>query len=240
MPLDVARAKRLVRRAGAVVGSPTGVRTIEADVVLTYDDGPEPGGTDRILAALDAAGTHATFFVLLTRARLYPALLAEVVAAGHDVALHGVDHRPLTRLSAAAVRRELAGGRAELEDVTGREVRWMRPPYGRQTPTTWAAIRSVGLLPVLWNVSSADSQRVDPEARLAAGLAGTAPGTILLCHDGFADARDGVDDGPAPQLDRGELTRDLVRAYRDRGLRPCSLSEALTRGSFVREALFRR
>lgn len=240
MPLNAARAKRLVRRAGAVVGSPTAVRTAAADVVLTYDDGPEPGGTDAILAALDQAGVSATFFVLLTRARLYPSLLGEVVAAGHDVAMHGVDHRPLTRMSPAAVRRELAGGRAELEDLVGRDVAWMRPPYGRQTPATWAAIRSVGLLPVLWNATTADSQQVEPDARLASVLAGATPGTILLCHDGFADARDGVNDGPAPQLDRGALAGQVVHAYQQLGLRPCSLSEALTRGSFVREALFRR
>lgn len=238
--LDRARAKRIVRRSAAVVGTPTRLRTATSDVVLTYDDGPEPGGTDAILAALADAGVHATFFVLVTRARLYPALLSEVVAGGHDIALHGLDHRPLTDASFAEVRRMLESGRAELEDRTGRRVSWMRPPYGRQTPLTWLAIRSTGLVPVLWGPSTADAQTLEVTERLTRVRTTSAPGAILLCHDGYADSRDGVDDGPAPRLDRGDLARRVVAEYAAAGLRPCSLSEALERGSFVREAVFRR
>jgi hypothetical protein len=65
-------------------------------------------------------------------------------------------------------------------------------------------------------------------------------GSILLCHDGFADARDAADDGPAPALDRGELTARILDVYASCGLLARSLGEAMADGSPIREARFRR
>lgn len=233
-------AKIRLRRLAAVVGAATEVRTDSPRVVLTFDDGPDPQGTPAVLAALADADVRATFFVLLSRARLYPRLLDDVAAGGHDIALHGTDHRPLTTLPATEVRRRLADGKAELEGRIGRAVVWMRPPYGRHTASTFFAIRRAGLLPVLWNSTAADSRDVPHHKRIAGVRAGGAPGTVLLCHDGFADVRDGVDDGPPPVVDRGGLVRDIVQEYVALGLRPGSLSEALHDGTFVRQAMFRR
>jgi peptidoglycan/xylan/chitin deacetylase (PgdA/CDA1 family) len=105
----------------------------ERPVVLTYDDGPEPGGTDAVLKVLAGHGVTATFFVLLSRTRRYPGLLSEVLAAGHEIGLHGVDHQRLTTLDPAHVAQRTADARHELEDTIGREVRWFRPPYGGQS-----------------------------------------------------------------------------------------------------------
>jgi peptidoglycan/xylan/chitin deacetylase (PgdA/CDA1 family) len=208
--------------------------------VLTYDDGPEPGGTERVLAALATHDARATFFVLVSRARLYPSLLGEVVAAGHEIALHGLDHRRLTSFSAAEVRQRSAAGRAELEDRTGRPVRWIRPPYGAQTPATWMAMRRAGLTPVLWGCSSWDWKPMADEARVARVHETVHAGSIVLCHDGFADARDSVANGPAPTVDRGQVALGILDAYRERGLAARTLGEALTHGSAIREARFRR
>ena len=128
------------RAAGPVAGSVVRVRTPEARVVLTFDDGPEPGGTDRVLTALADAGATATFFVLVGRVRRHRALFDEIVAAGHEVGLHGMDHRPLPELPPGEVAEAMRAGKAELEDAAGRAVRWHRPPYGRQTPRTWRAV----------------------------------------------------------------------------------------------------
>jgi peptidoglycan/xylan/chitin deacetylase (PgdA/CDA1 family) len=156
--LDVLRAgKRWLRRYGGFIGSVTAVRTSQSQIVLTYDDGPEPGGTDQILSVLADHGATATFFVLMTRVRRYPGLLDEVVAAGHEIGLHGLDHRPLTGLSFAEARRRIRDGKAELEDAIGAPVNWTRPPYGRQTLLTWRAITSSGLDSVMWGPSTRDS-----------------------------------------------------------------------------------
>jgi peptidoglycan/xylan/chitin deacetylase (PgdA/CDA1 family) len=216
------------------------VRTDSPAVVLTYDDGPEPGGTDRILEVLARRGVRATFFVLLTRARLYPSLLAEVVAAGHEIGLHGVDHRRLTSLPASDVGKQLRAGKAELEDRCGQQVLWMRPPYGAQTARTCLAIRRAGLTPVLWGPSSWDWKPTTEDVRLGRIRDGAGRGSILLCHDGFADVRDGVADGAPPDIDRGDFATRTLNTLDGLGLGACSLGAALDAGVAVREARFRR
>jgi peptidoglycan/xylan/chitin deacetylase (PgdA/CDA1 family) len=235
----VASARRGARRAvGAVVGSVVEVRTDAPHVVLTFDDGPEPGGTDRVLAALADAGATATFFMLLTRVRRYPSLCAEVVAAGHEVALHGVDHTALPTLPAPDVVRLLRDGRSELEDATGCPVRWSRPPYGRQTMRNWRAATAAGLLPVLWGPTTWDWKDVTPAERLARSLDGVRRGAVVLAHDGFAGADDNAFDGPAPVLDRGTLIRGVLESYGEHGLAARSLRDALAGGRPVLESWF--
>ena len=232
-------ARRTVRRGvGRLAGSAVAVRTDAPDVVLTFDDGPEPDGTDRVLQALDGAGATATFFVLLTRVRKYRSLLDEVVAAGHEVALHGVDHRALPTLPPGEVAGLLRGGRAELEDAIGRPVRWYRPPYGRQTVRNWRAVTGAGMVPVLWGPTTWDWKDVSDEERLAKAQRGIAPGAIVLAHDGFAGPEDGACDGPPPLVDRGELIAAVLDGYAAKGLRARSLEQALGRGSLVRESWF--
>jgi peptidoglycan/xylan/chitin deacetylase (PgdA/CDA1 family) len=204
-------------------------------VVLTYDDGPEPGGTEGIVEALAAAGATATFFVLLSRVRRYPALLAEVVAGGHEIGLHGLDHKALNGFDPLEVRRRTADAHAELQDVLGQPVTWFRPPYGIQSAATWRAVTEAGLTPVLWTVALCDWLDLPTAARLDAASNFQEPGAILLAHDGYANAGDGVDDGPAPRLDRGELAHRLLDRYRGRSLIGCSLGRALRSSTPIEE-----
>jgi peptidoglycan/xylan/chitin deacetylase (PgdA/CDA1 family) len=236
--MRAATLRRLIHPLTAPIGSVRSVRPARDLVVLTYDDGPNPGGTEDVLAALADAGSTATFFILLGRARRHPGLLAEVIAAGHEIALHGIDHVRLTTLPAARVRRRTLDGKHELEDLAGRQIRWFRPPYGAQYPSTWAAIRSTGMESVVWSVAAADWQD-DPVAEIAARAGHTRAGSMLLLHDGYADATDGVDDGPPPTFDRGELSRRILGDLAERGLTAASLGEALTTCAPVRRAWFR-
>lgn len=222
------------------LGSVVAVRTTADSFVMTYDDGPEPGGTEPVLAALEAHGATATFFVLVNRARRDRALLAEVVAAGHEVALHGIDHRSLTDFSPRQVRVRTTDGRRELEDLLGHEVRWFRPPYGKQTMGSWLAVRSAGLEPVLWGPTMLDWTSEPQTTRVAAALDGAAPGVVVLGHDGYAGPGDGVDDGPRPEVDRGDLTRRVLEEYADRGLRACSVGTSLQVGVAAKVLWLRR
>lgn len=231
-------AKHFLEGKATMIGSTTSVRDAGRRVVLTYDDGPEPGGTDAVLPVLARHGVHATFFVLLTRVRRYQSLLAEVVDAGHEVALHGVDHQALTTFSSHDVRRRTADGRAELEDAIGRPVQWVRPPYGRQTPRTWRAVQAAGVTPVMWSATTMDSRELPLADRLAQVV--VADGSILLAHDGFAGPDDGVDDGPRPVVDRGELTDRVLDRLGAAGLSGASLSEALAGGQAIRRAWFQK
>jgi len=202
----------------------------ERPVVLTYDDGPEPGGTDVVLKVLAEHGVTATFFVLLSRTRRYPGLLSELLAAGHEIGLHGVDHQRLTTLDPAHVAQRTADARHELEDTIGREVRWFRPPYGGQSARTWQAICGTGLTPVVWTADLLDWMETTDEERLSGVLERARPGTIILAHDGFATAADGAADGDPPRIDRGRLSQGLIGIAQSKELTPGSLGQALAAG----------
>lgn len=195
--------------------------------VLTYDDGPTPGVTDRLLPVLAAAGATATFFVLLTRVRSSLGLLREVMAAGHEIGLHGPDHLRLTTLPPEAHPDRFREAKAELEDLAAAGVRWSRPPYGLQDRPSWQAARDAGLEPVLWTVTCSDWESHPPDRYLSELRATDPAGSIVLLHDGYADARDGVDDGPPPELDRIALTRGVLDEVAAAGLVARSLGRTL-------------
>ena len=226
------------------MGSVDAVRTTEPEVVLTFDDGPDPGGTPAVLAALAKHGATATFFVLLSRVRRHPDLVARVLAEGHEVGLHGVDHRPLPHFAYAEARARTAAAARELEALTGTPVRWFRPPYGAQTPLTWLAVRRAGLVPVMWGPTTWDWRDVPQDERVRKALQGARAGAVVLAHDAFAGAADGaVDDGRglrAPDVDRFDLVDRVLGTYAAAGWRARSLGDALRHGSPIRVAHFSR
>jgi peptidoglycan/xylan/chitin deacetylase (PgdA/CDA1 family) len=234
--------KHALRRAGAPVGSVEAVRTAEPEIVLTFDDGPDPVGTPAVLDALAAHGATATFFVLLTRVRRHPDLLERVRREGHEIGLHGVDHQRLTRFSYAEVRSRTAAAAQELEGLTGVPLRWFRPPYGAQDPGTWLAVRRTGLVPVLWGPTTWDWRDVGQDERVRKAQEGARPGAVVLAHDAFAGPTDGVaDDGRGsrePEVDRFDLVDRVLGAYAGSGLRARSLGDALRHGRLVRSARF--
>ena len=230
--------KSALRRAGAPVGSVVAVHTEAPEVVLTFDDGPDPVGTPAVLDALEAHGATATFFVLLTRARRFPHLVERVRQAGHEVALHGVDHRRLTGFGHAEAYRRTAAGRAELEDLVGAGVRWFRPPHGAQSPSTWLAARRARLTPVLWGPTTWDWRDLPQDVRVGKAQEGVRAGAVVLAHDAFAGVSDGEADVPEPTVDRRDLVDRVLTAYAALGLEGRSLGAALAHGSAVREARF--
>jgi len=193
-----------------------------------------------VLDALGEKGASATFFMLLTRVRAHPGFVGEVRAAGHEVALHGLDHRALTALDPKSVERRLRDNKSELEDVAGTEVRWLRPPYGSQSPATWRATRRAGLMPVMWSAGLGDSRPIDDAARLAGLRSRLRAGVIILAHDNFADASDGAADGDLPAVDRYALSQRMLAMLDDAGLAGCSLARALETGAARRRAWFGR
>ena len=207
--------------------SVVGVEPASGCVVLTYDDGPTPGVTDRLLTVLADAGATATFFVLVTRARRRPDLLRDLLTAGHEIGLHGRDHRRLTTVDPGTLPDLLRDGRHELEDLAGVPVRWFRPPYGAQNAASWRAARSADVTPVLWSSHCLDWLEVPLDERLGQLLSRPLAGSVVLLHDGFADASDGVDDGPPPAFDRCILTSAVLDEVTSQGLSARSLGAAL-------------
>ncbi len=153
-------------------------------VALTFDDGPHPEATPAFLDLLDVAGVRATFFLIGRDLEENPELGRAIVAAGHEIGVHGYEHRMLLGRTPRATVTDLSRAREAVIAVTGTTPRWWRPPYGMAGTAALVAARRFKLTPVLWTTWGRDwTPRATPDRihrtvrrRLAGG------GTILL-HD---------------------------------------------------------
>jgi peptidoglycan/xylan/chitin deacetylase (PgdA/CDA1 family) len=172
-------------------------------VALTFDDGPHPEGTPAVLRALAAHGATATFFVVGEQVARHPAVVREILAAGHRVALHGDRHRNLLRLGPVATRRDLDGGATRIAEVTGVVPTLYRPPYGVLSASALAHARRRGWRTLLWSHWGRDWERGATSESIAAHLTGgVVAGSVLLLHDADHYSAPGSWRATAAALDR--------------------------------------
>lgn len=221
-----------IRHAIGAVGIGTAVEGYSGtqQVGLTYDDGPDAQATQGILEELRAYGATATFFMLVTRVRRYPEVVQEVLSAGHEIALHGIDHRNLAGIAPTRVRSRLKDGLAELSDVAQKEVFWFRPPYISLSMAGWVATRGVPHAFVAAGSSLRDWEPLTDDERIEAFSREVGPGDVVLAHDSWPTSADGAYDGPAPDVDRPCLTRRALELLAARGLNAVNLSQLAQQG----------
>jgi peptidoglycan/xylan/chitin deacetylase (PgdA/CDA1 family) len=165
----------------AVVEGPPGSR----GVALTFDDGPHPTWTPRILAHLRERKVTATFFVVGRKAEEYADLVRTILSEGHEVGLHSFAHDRMFALrSERVVRRDLERGVAVLEQICGRRPALFRPPIGHSNPTVARVIDDLDLVAVGWTVRGRDgvasARAEDVVRRVRPALR---DGAIVLLHD---------------------------------------------------------
>ena len=132
--------------------------------VLTFDDGPDEDATPAVLDGLDAIGGRATFFVLGEQVDRYPSILREIVARGHELAVHGYEHLRHDAVDSARSRTDILRAVAGLEQASGVNPKWFRPPYGRPSEGARLACEEAGLTPVYWSAWGLDWEPVDAPA----------------------------------------------------------------------------
>ncbi len=154
-------------------------------VALTFDDGPHPEHTRRVLDVLDDYGVKACFFVLGSKAERHPEIVGEIVARGHEVGIHGYEHdRLLSLRSPKRIEAELARALAVVEQATGKRPTMLRPPVGHVSPRTETAASRLGLDIVAWSVRGRDGlAKATASAVTARVVRGLRPGAIILLHD---------------------------------------------------------
>jgi peptidoglycan/xylan/chitin deacetylase (PgdA/CDA1 family) len=153
-------------------------------VALTFDDGPHPQGTPAVLEVLSRENASATFFLVGEQVKRYPSLVAELIAAGHEPAVHGYRHRSQMRLPPSTFVTDLDRAIAVIADACGRMPACYRPPYGVFTLAGLRAVRRAGLRPLLWSKWGRD-WRGDSSAREIAlrATSGIGAGDVVLLHD---------------------------------------------------------
>ncbi len=203
-------------QSGAAANAPvlSYVRTGTREVALTFDDGPDPRNTPAILQLLSTYHAHATFFVLGSQAEMFPGLVKAIQRSGNEVASHAMTHRSLATLKPARVTYEITSTAGLIQELTGSQPLFFRPPYGTLTPVVIRAAQKLHETVTLWTIDTRDWTGRSSAAITATVLAQLRPGAIILLHD-----------GGGPRARTVQSLRSILLALRQRGYRAVTLDQ---------------
>ncbi|HEX9123411.1 MAG TPA: polysaccharide deacetylase family protein [Actinomycetota bacterium] len=182
------------RRSGKIVSvryRSLGKADMPPAVALTFDDGPWPGGTRKILALLERMHVKATFFVIGYLVDRYPGIVSDVIRAGMEIGNHSWDHVEdprFARLKPHRLQTELSQTSDLLEHRFGVRPTLFRPPGGSWDPKVLTAAHEQGMRIALWDVDPRDwSSSATPKSIAANVLRNVRPGAVVDLHDGGGD-----------------------------------------------------
>lgn len=153
-------------------------------IAMTFDDGPKPGQTDRLLDMLKARNIKATFFVIGQNAAAYPELIRRILAEGHEIGNHTWSHLALNKLSPSGVAAQINQTDAALAQAGAPRPTLMRPPYGATNATLNRRLnQEFGHTVIMWDVDPLDWKVRNSAHVTSEILKNTKPGSIVLSHD---------------------------------------------------------
>lgn len=170
-------------------------------VHLTFDDGPHPAATPKVLEILKRRNIRATFFLVGTNVQRYPGIASEIVRCGHTIGNHGQTHRPLIFKSFILQQREIQQANETLKEILNLRPSFFRPPYGYFDARTLRLVRTEGQKVVMWDVDAHDFSATQPDLIPATVCKRARPGSIVLLHDNDNTAST-IEQYLAPLLDR--------------------------------------
>lgn len=189
-------------------------------IALTFDDGPNPSATPRILDALGRADVRAAFFLVGRHVEEAPEIALAIASAGHDLGNHTYSHRHFWTLGPRASRDEVDRGAVAIADATGHAPLYFRPPWGTFNWAAYARAGEIGETRVLWSVRPEGWLAAAPAERMTAFVVGRAhPGAIVDLHD-----RGGHSSTPAETC---AALPAMIAGLRDRGFEVVPLRELL-------------
>jgi peptidoglycan/xylan/chitin deacetylase (PgdA/CDA1 family) len=186
------------------------------EVALTFDDGPDPEITPRVLDLLEKAGARATFFCIGERAAAQPRLMREIVARGHAAESHSLRHTlGFGWYGPGRLRREVVGAQRAITDACGVSPVFFRAPFGVRNPMLDQVLARAGLRYATWTRRGYDTRDDDSARVLRRLVSGLRAGDVLMLHDGYRGR------------DPGSVLARLLDELAARGLRSVTLREAL-------------
>jgi peptidoglycan/xylan/chitin deacetylase (PgdA/CDA1 family) len=164
-------------------------------VALTFDDGPNPTYTPKVLAILKKEGVHATFCLIGRHAKKYPELVQEIVAEGHKIADHSMNHdEHLDKRSVAKMKAEILGTKELLESIVpGTNVEYYRAPGGNMNNKLRDLVISWGMKPLGWSVDPKDWQEPGTQQILSTVKAQLHSGGVIIMHDAGGDRSETIE-----------------------------------------------
>ncbi|GAB3800835.1 polysaccharide deacetylase family protein [Virgibacillus kimchii] len=153
-------------------------------IALTFDDGPDIRFTPQVLDVLKQYQVKATFFQMGARAAEHTDIVRRTHAEGHAIGNHTYWHPNLTEENLDRTHWEVASTEEAIAQILGFRPRLFRPPYGALNREVVALLGEMGNTVILWNVDSLDWKQLGTEIIADNVLANTAPGSIILMHDG--------------------------------------------------------
>jgi len=152
-------------------------------VALTFDDGPDPETTPRVLDLLSARGVAGTFFLIGERATRQRELVRRIVSAGHDLGNHGWRHQSLWLSGPRRTAEEVRRGHDTLAEISGGPPRFFRPAWGMTNIALFPVLRRLGTPCVFWTVQTEGRRPAPPSVQVARACGRAKPGAILDLHD---------------------------------------------------------
>ena len=182
---DHKKSDTLPRKSNGALSAPIFYSAPSADreIALTFDDGPHPTITPKVLDELRARNTKATFFVLGNRVKRYPWILQRIVAEGHEVGNHTWSHRFLANLSAESIEHEISETQNLIRQTTGVECSLFRPPAGILSAVAEKIIQKHNLSVILWSVDPGDWRARNTDRIYQSVIRHVQSGSIVVCHD---------------------------------------------------------
>lgn len=177
-------------------------------IALTFDDGPHPRLTPRILEILAEYDIKATFFMIGENVRYYTAAAEAVIRAGHEVGNHTDSHRRLRSMDEDGLRRELAACEEAVHTVTESRLRLLRPPEGEMSELLKNVVSDMDYRIILWDVDTLDWAHTPPAKICQKILDEIEAGDIILMHDFIGR------NSPTPEALRLVIPALLERGYR--------------------------
>jgi peptidoglycan/xylan/chitin deacetylase (PgdA/CDA1 family) len=196
-----------------VVRGPAGAKR----VAMTFDDGPHPENTPRILDVLDAHDARATFFLQGNLADRYPQIVREIARRGHEIGNHGYSHQDARVVASRVYVADVLRAQAAIEEILGRVLpRIFRPPFGNVTLGSMLALLRLRFRFIFWSLDSHDSfiERA-PALVDHVGKQRIEAGSIMLFHDDYART--------------AEALAELIGIVKRRGLAPVTVEDLLSR-----------
>ncbi len=153
-------------------------------IAITFDDGPNPQLTPKLLDMLKERGIKATFFVVGKNVEEYPDIVGRMALEGHEVANHSWSHPALTKLGVESFRKQMENTNEAIAKATGKRPVLMRPPYGATSASLNKRLgEQFGLKVILWSVDPLDWKYRNSNRVYRSIVENTRPGSIILAHD---------------------------------------------------------